>query len=203
MTMKQILLLGAAIVFGVLLAAVESRAQADPQWLKSWNEALQSRPATLASSGRIATEDEPGEPLVILGRIVEPDGTPARGVVVHAYHRDKDGFDFGPGDQATTTWRLQGWVVTDAAGRFKFYTIRPAADHLGREGAHIHLTIESDEFGRQWAPVVYLADDPLVTAEQRRQSHDAGEFGWVRDTTVIDGAQHIEVAIKLRARPDF
>lgn len=158
----------------------------------------------MSSSGRIAAENEPGTPLVVRGQVVAPDGrTPAEGVVVHAYHRDRDGYDFGPDDRALTTWRLQGWVETDARGRFEFRTIRPAADHLGREGAHIHITLESEEFGRQWAPTLFLADDPLVTERQRRRSSEAGEFGFVRAVEAVDGVQHVDVKIRLRDRGDF
>lgn len=178
--------------------------QADPYWLKSWNNALKGRPEMLASSSRIAAADEPGTPLEIHGRVFLPDReTPAGGVVVHAYHRDRDGFDFGPGDRALDTWRLQGWAVTDADGRFEFRTVRPAPDHLGREGAHIHFTLESRELGRQWAPTVYFADDPIVSQRIRQESAKAGEFGWVLPTVERDGTQHLDVKIRLRETGDF
>lgn len=181
-----------------------SSGQADPFWLRSWNAAQQSRPANMTASSRIASPAEPGTPLIVHGKIVEPDGrTPAANVVVHAYHRDRDGFDFGPGDRAMTTWRLQGWARTDAQGEFEFQTIRPAADHRGREGSHIHFTLESSEFGRQWAPTVYFADDPMVSEKTRRQSAEAGEFGWVRENTTLNDTQHIEVRIRLKARGEF
>jgi protocatechuate 3,4-dioxygenase, beta subunit len=182
----------------------ESLGQADPFWLRSWNEAQQSRPARMASMARIASAAEPGIPFVIRGQVVEPDGrTPAEAVVVHAYHRDQDGFDFGPDDRALTTWRLQGWVRTDARGRFEFQTIRPAPDHMGREGAHVHFTLESPAFGRQWARTVYFSDDPLVTNRVREQSAAAGEFGWVRDIKLVDGVQRIDVKIRLKEKSDF
>lgn len=111
-----------AVAAGVfVLAACAPRAsfgQADPYWLRSWNEAQKSRPATLASRSRIAAADEPGTPLLIHGQVLAPDGrSPAADVIVHAYHRDQQGFDFGPGDDSLPTWRLQGWARTDAAQR--------------------------------------------------------------------------------------
>lgn len=158
---------------------------------------------TMTSIGRIASENEPGIPFIIHGWVFGPDGTSAGGVVVHAYHRDRDGFEFGPNDNSLTTWKLQGWVETDAEGRFEFQTIRPAPDHLGREGSHIHFTLESVDFGRQWAPTVFLSDDPLVTADQRRRSKEAGEFGWVREVQTADGVQHVDVRIRLKEKADF
>lgn len=181
----------------------ESWGQVDPAWLRSWNEAQDSRPLKIDANGRIAPESEPGIPLVIHGRVFTPDERPAEGVVVHAYHRDRDGFEFGPNDNSVTTWRLQGWVKTDLEGRFEFHTIRPAPDHLGREGAHIHFTIESSDFGRQWAQKVFFSDDAMVTTNQRRRSGDAGEFAWVLTVQVADGVQHVDVNIRLRGEADF
>lgn len=196
--------LGNVLVVAALAGApVAGWAQVDPYWLRSWNEAEASRPAETGSSSRIAAADEPGVPFVIRGQVVTPDGAPAGGVVVHAYHRDRDGYDFGPGDNALTTWRLQGWVETDQSGRFEFRTIRPAADHLGREAAHIHFTLVSDDYGRQWAPTIYLSDDPLVTKAQRRQSEKAGVFGGVREVEIENGTQTVEVRFRLSESGDF
>jgi len=194
------------IIWAVVLCGTSrvGLAQVDPFWLRSWNEAQRHRPAALISTARIAPESEPGVPLVIRGTVVEPDGrTPAKGVVVLAYHRDDRGFDFGPNDSALTTWRLQGWVRTDEAGRFVFETIRPAPDHMGREGAHVHFTLESDRFGHQWPHMIFFADDPRVTRSQRQQSAAAGEFGWVKEVRVEDGVQVVDVRLRLKPRADF
>lgn len=177
--------------------------QVDPFWLKSWEEANKNKPESIVANSRIAPEGEPGIPFKIQGEVYEPNGSPAEGVVVHAYHRDMEGFDFGPGDNTTSTWRLQGWARTDEEGRFQFKTIRPSADHLGREGAHIHLTLVSEDFGRQWAPTVYLAGDPLITKEQIQRSLKKGEFGPVKEVVEVDGIQYIMVKIKLKAKGDF
>ncbi|MBZ0113662.1 MAG: hypothetical protein K8J08_14450 [Thermoanaerobaculia bacterium] len=203
MSIRRATLISALLLVGMIYASTACRSQADPSWLRSWNEAQEGRPLTLTSSGRIAEESEPGTPLTVHGEVLKPDGTPAGGVVVHAYHRDRDGFDFGPNDASLTTWRLQGWVKTDAKGRFDLLTIRPAPDHLGREGAHIHFTLESADFGRQWAATVFFLDDPLVTEDQRRRSKEAGEFGWLREVREVDGVQHVDVRFRLKETGDF
>lgn len=190
-------------ILTLILIASEAVQSQDPYWLKSWNEAYKEKPETLSSSARIASAKEPGTPLIIYGRVFTPDGEPTENIIVHAYHRDVKGFDFGLNDKELSTWRLQGWVQTDAEGRFEFKTIRPAPDHLGREGAHIHFTLLTKSFGRQWAPTVYLSDDPKVTDSQRDRAKEAGKFGRVRDVKEVDGIQSIHVNFKLKEQPDF
>ncbi len=191
-----------ALAIALTLASLAG-AQVDPAWLRSWEEAWEARPEALPNFSRFAAEDEPGTPLVIRGRVVQPDGRAATDTIVHVYHRDAAGFDFGPGDQATTTWRLQGWAVTDAEGRFGFETIRPAPDALGREAAHLHFTLVSDTFGRQWGTKIYLADDPLVPASLRQRSAAAGDFGGVREVRQGQFTEHIDVAFRLKTEGDF
>ena len=197
------MLVGALIIATTALFSAESLGQVDPYWLRSWNEAQAQRPESIGPDGRIAPQQEPGQAMLIRGEVVGPDGEPAGGVIVHAYHRDRDGYDFGAGDNALTTWRLQGWARTDTDGRFSFRTIRPAPDHLGREGAHVHFTLVSREYGRQWTPTLFFADDPLVTDEQRRRSDSAGEFGWVREVETVDGIQRVDVRFRLKEKADF
>lgn len=178
-------------------------ARVDPAWLRSWNEALRQRPAVLDSVARIAPEEEPGIGMIISGQVLNPDGTTADGVIVHASHRDQHGLDFGPRDESVTTWRLQGWARTDADGRFEFRSIRPAADHLGREPAHIHFTLESAKFGRQWMPSIFLADDPLATAEMRRTFDQTSRWAEVMAVPGDEALQLIEVTLQLGRTPDF
>ncbi|MEM6380504.1 MAG: hypothetical protein AAF705_20130, partial [Bacteroidota bacterium] len=175
----------------------------DPEWLKSWELAESQKPTTLKPTSRIADENEPGQPFIIKGQIFNPDGYPASKVIVHAYHRDANGFDFGKGDQAQKTWRLQAWAKTDRKGRFEFQTIRPAPDHFGREGAHIHFTLVTKDFGKQWAPKVFLTDDPNVTESLRLRSKAMGPYAWVCPVQLVDGIQQIAVKIKLKQKGDF
>lgn len=188
----------------LMFSPVASLGQADPEWLEDWNEANETRPKILSVKSTIADADEPGVSLVIRGQVFLPDGvSPAAGVVVHSYHRDQDGYDFGPNDDTYTTWRLQGWVKSDADGRFEFQTIRPSTDHLAREGAHVHFTLISPDYGKQWATRLYFMNDPAVTDAQRKQSIDAGSFGGVKETNDINGVQYVDMKFRLKNKTDF
>ena len=168
-----------------------------------WREAQTHRPAALDSTARIAPVDEPGTPLVVEGRVLEPDGaTPAPDVVVFAYQTDRDGVYFGPGKPGAP-WRLQGWARTDGKGRFELRTIRPGPYPGRRVPAHIHLTLESPAHGRQWTPSVLFADDPLVSPAEREKSAAAGRLGRVREVRTEEGVAHVEVVFELKTAPDF
>lgn len=191
------------VLAGSLFPSGSVKGQVDQRWLNSWNEANKMKPSAVLSVSRIAPENEPGTPFIIKGKIFNPDDTPAKDVVVHSYHRDAQGYDFGKNDSELRTWRLQGWAKTDEGGNFEFKTIRPAPDHIGREGPHIHFTTVSENYGRQWAPKVFLSDDPTLTEAQRIDSGKAGKFGWISEVTEKDGIQYIIVNIKLKKSGDF
>lgn len=193
-----------ALAFTIVAgASLVLDAQADPAWLRMWNEAQTHRPEELDAEARIAPEGEPGPPLVIHGAVVEPDGrTPAAGVVVFAYQTDADGVYSGPGKPGRP-WRLQGWVRTDDEGRFAFRTIRPAPYPSRTEPAHVHLFVETQRFGRQWTQELHFADDPLLSADDRRASEGAAPFQNVLAVRTTDGVQHVDFRVRLKPQGDF
>lgn len=201
--MKKFNLIPQCILLIFFLLACNTNSQVDQRWLKHWNEAQKTKPSHIPSISRIAPVNEPGIPFVIQGRIFNPDGTPAIGVLVHSYHRDTKGYDFVKNDVVFPTWRLQGWAKTDRNGKFEFKTIRPGADYIGRDGPHIHFTTISTKYGKQWAPTIFLSDDTKHTKKQRLASKKAGKFGWIVKVRKIKGIQHIKVYIQLKERSDF
>jgi len=185
-----------------LVIGLSASAQ-DQEWLRMWNEAQTHKPAQISSTGRMAAEAEPGTPLVIHGRIVQPDGkTPAERVLVFAYQTDADGIYSAP-DKPGRPWRLQGWAVTGADGRFEFRTIRPAP-YPGRSiPAHVHFSVVTASYGRQWTEELRFSDDRFVTADERKKSGAMGAFGNIVTASTRDGAQHVDFAVRLKTRGDF
>lgn len=177
-----------------LMSAAATLAQ-DPEWLRMWEEAQRQRPRTIGSTARIAPAGEPGTPMVIHGRVYARDGrTRAAGVIVFAYQTDRTGVYHEPGARI---WRLRGWARTDAQGRFELHTIRPAPYPRGRTPAHVHLVIEGTGVPRQWTPELRFADDPFVSAAEKRESEALGAFGPVRPVTTRNGTQHVELHIRI------
>ncbi len=134
----------------------------------------------------IPPEDEPGEPLVLAGRVFQSDGkTPAAGVIIYAYHTNAQGVYPTRGDERGWARRhgyLRGWVETDAEGRYQFTTIRPALYPSRSAPAHIHLVIK--EPGRQeyWIDQVVFEDDPHVDDRYREERRERGGSGIIRLT---------------------
>ena len=147
------------------------------------------------SVATFATKDEPGTPLIVNGRVFDHTGTKGvAGVKVYAFHTDAKGeYDRKPGGEA----RLRGTVITDAAGRFKWITIRPMPYPGGRNPAHIHVEISGGGYPKQGLAVEF-ADDPYITEAQKRESKAQGMFGPIVTTTRdAKGVLHATFNIRL------
>jgi protocatechuate 3,4-dioxygenase beta subunit len=183
----------------VTLLVTIATASAQPQstTLRQWEAAQKLKPARVTSVERIAPAAEPGAPFVLHGTVVDPAGKAASGVEILAYQTDNSGIYAAPG--AADPWRLKGWAVTDAQGRFEFRTIRPGPYPGGQIPAHIHLLISTSCCGRQIAEVMF-EDDPIATPAFRERTRDV-MFGKV--TRDAGGVQEVSYTIRLKPRGDF
>jgi protocatechuate 3,4-dioxygenase, beta subunit len=188
------------LCFLALLLPIVARAD-DPGFIRMWEAAQRARPSVLSSTSRMAPRNEPGQALVVHGQVLQSDGKPASRVVVFAYQTDASGVYARKGDPGAP-WRLKGWALTDASGRFEFSTIRPAAYPGHSIPAHIHLTAITDCCGRQFTDLMF-EDDPLATPEYRLRFERAGEHGVYLPVRQENGVQHVELTVKLRTRGDF
>ncbi len=110
---------------------------------------------------RLAPEAEPGERLIVAGRVFGPDGrTPLAGVSIYVYQTDKDGIYSKPVNDSRTP-RLQSRLRTDDLGRYEYTTIKPGSYPDTRTPAHIHYVVNAPGFKERIFEIVF-ADDPLV-----------------------------------------
>lgn len=149
--------------------------------------ALVGKPAEIAATARIARLDDVGEPLVLRGRTLDLAGKPVAGIVVYAYHTDADGHypraDALRGTPAQHHGRLRGWARSDAAGEYRFDTIRPAGYPQRRDPAHIHLHVIEPGRCSYYIDDVNFRDDPRLTAAtERRTPPQRGGSGIVAAT---------------------
>ena len=132
-------ILGIIGVAGAVLGAVVSLGAQDVQYIRAIERAQQQRPASLTSTARIAPAAEPGTPLIVRGRLLNVDGSPAAGATVFAYQTDRAGLYDKP-ENGPHSWRLRGWARTGDHGRFIFETIRPGSYPNSNNPPHIHFT---------------------------------------------------------------
>ena len=137
-------------------------------------------PAQLSARARIAPPGEPGEPLTLAGHVLAADGSPRAGIIVYAYHTDAHGLyppiPGAPDGAANRHGRLRGWAVSDAEGRYRFDTIRPASYPTRDVPAHIHMHVLEPGCSTYYIDDVMFTDDPLLTPAQRRM-HAGGRGG--------------------------
>jgi protocatechuate 3,4-dioxygenase beta subunit len=169
----------------ILLLLALPLAAIDREFLRAWESAQRSRPATVTTTGRIAPPSDPGVPLTIHGRVVTSAGAPVVNGIVFAWQTDASGQYDRRGTPAHS-WRLRGWARTDDRGTFTFHTIRPAAYPDHREPAHVHFSLELTDGRRYFTRDLNFADDPLV-----KRSTDAVAV------TTRQGRQHVSIVLSL------
>ena len=142
-------------------------------------------PSTLNWQTQISPAGEKGDPLVITGTIFKSDGKiPAPGVILYLYHTDAKGeYSPSPGQQdAKRHGHLRGWMKTDAQGRYKFTTIRPASYPEGRNPQHIHPLVYESDKGYYWIDEYLFEDDPFLTEKERSSQQGRGGVGIIKLT---------------------
>jgi protocatechuate 3,4-dioxygenase beta subunit len=138
-------------------------------------------PKELPIRGRIAPRGEPGEPMVLTGRVLGPDGRPRADVVVYAYQTDAQGVYPAPA-KSLSRWadrhgRLRGWVRSSADGTYTFDTIRPASYPGQKVPQHIHVHVIERGCATYYIDEVIFTDDPFLTAEERQEQPGRGGSG--------------------------
>ncbi|RYD14885.1 MAG: hypothetical protein EOP90_11510 [Lysobacteraceae bacterium] len=169
-----------ALLFVFATAAAHAREPIVGLPCEGCEAVFEGLPAAPTSHARIAPAGEPGEPLVLEGRVLDAGGAPRAGIVVYAYHTDTHGlYPPIPGARdgaANRHGRLRGWAISDADGRYRFDTIRPASYPTRDVPAHIHMHVLEPGCSTYYIDDVLFTDDPLLTPAQRR-AHAVGRGG--------------------------
>jgi protocatechuate 3,4-dioxygenase beta subunit len=129
-------------------------------------QSAREAPAGAPSSGRVAPQGEPGQPLSVSGVVVGPDGAPIAGASLYIYQTDREGYYGARPANDNRNPRLKLYLRSDARGAWSFETIKPGSYPDSRVPAHIHFEVTAA--GR--APKVFeivFEGDPFVTAEMR------------------------------------
>jgi protocatechuate 3,4-dioxygenase, beta subunit len=135
-------------------------------------------PASLSWKTVIPPENEPGEPLVISGKVFQPDGkTPAQGMVLWVYHTDRTGY-YNEKDDASHP-RLKGWMKIGADGKYEFRTIRPGAYPHRTTPAHIHAHVYGPGYSERSIEDYWFKDDPRINDEELKKASEGTNHPFV------------------------
>lgn len=184
---------GLASLAGATLRAPSSDAQNPPP----------PEPADTIWKATIVPPNEPGDPLVVSGRVFAPDGEHAvAGVVVYAYNTDKSGY-YSP-DGKFSHPRLKGYMKTDEEGRFELHTIVPGRYPGMHIPAHVHFNLWGAGYPAQWTEDLRFEGDSYLTEEMKRDSAARGKFATIRPLARDSaGIYHCDVNLRLLDKSNY
>lgn len=140
------------------------------------------------NGGSIVRSPTPGAPLFVTGRVIDPQGKPVADANVDVWHASTRGL-YENQDPTQAEWNLRGRLRTDAAGEFRYRTIKPAGYPVPAGGptelllkvqhrhpfrpAHLHALIYKP--GYKTIPTqTYSGDDEILESD--------AQFGVTRDS---------------------
>jgi protocatechuate 3,4-dioxygenase, beta subunit len=112
-----------------------------------------------------------GERIIVEGRLLDGDGRPVPGMLVEVWQANAAGryrhdVDRHPAP-LDPNFSGAGRGVTDAAGRYRFVTVKPGAypwrnHHNAWRPAHIHLSVFGRSITQRLVTQMYFPGDPLL-----------------------------------------
>ncbi|MBT6273449.1 MAG: protocatechuate 3,4-dioxygenase subunit beta [Chromatiales bacterium] len=112
-----------------------------------------------------------GERIVVTGRVTDVHGTPLPDTVIELWQANAAGRYVHPVDDHNApldpNFFGAGRCVTDAAGEYRFYTIKPGAYPWGNHEngwrpAHIHFSLFGPTIATRLITQMYFPGDPLL-----------------------------------------
>jgi protocatechuate 3,4-dioxygenase beta subunit len=164
-----ILIAGTAMALGATYGAVQG---------PSGEAAGGGKGATGTATAVLIPAGEPGEPLIVEGRVLSAAGKPVADTPVYLYHTDIQGYYSAGGkderNPGARNSRLRGNLKTDAEGRYQFRTIKPGQYPGGGPPAHIHYEITPGQQPMQAFELIFEGDSRLTP--EIRQRAAKGDF---------------------------
>lgn len=167
-----ILIAGTAMGLGATYGAVQG-----PSGEAAGDRGATGRGATGTATAVLIPAGEPGEPLIVEGRVLSAAGKPVADVPVYLYHTDIQGYYSAGGkderNPGARNSRLRGNLKTDAEGRYQFRTIKPGQYPGSGPPAHIHYEIAPGQQPMQGFELIFEGDSRLTPEiRQRAAKHD-------------------------------
>lgn len=95
--------------------------------------------APLLPNGANICLDGKGEPMIVSGQVLRPDGRPIDGALLEVWQANEDGFYDVQKRGDIPEWNLRGRFQTDSDGSFHFRTVKPRFYPIPSDGPVGHL----------------------------------------------------------------
>lgn len=119
------------------------------------------------TSDRLAPPDDPGRHLTIEGRVTDGDCQPVIDALVEVWQANADGKYAHPADESAAPpkagFRGFGRAATNAAGHYRFFTIKPgpvADPQSGLQAPHLLVSVFMRGLLKRLVTRVYFPDEP-------------------------------------------
>ncbi len=119
----------------------------------------------------------------LFGVVYKQDGkTPASDIIIYIYHTNTKGiYETSRNSQGWGKRHgiYRGWVRTDKAGKYDFYTFRPASYPNTTITQHIHMTVKELDTNPYYIDDILFTDDPFLTENEKKRRRNRGGSGIV------------------------
>jgi protocatechuate 3,4-dioxygenase beta subunit len=151
----------------------------------------------------IATNDEPGKKIKVVGTIKNRDGQPVANSLVYLYQTDSRGWYaadaphvlMNEGDYLHA--RLFGYVKRDKNGKFELHTVKPSGYPKSDLPAHIHVHVTAEGYPSYGTEFLFQ-DDERLKGEILNRAVIAGGMIAKPETAETPFVQKFSYEIKLR-----
>lgn len=148
----------------VVVVAITVSSQEDELVPTPYLASRYTAPSDASASVVLAAANEPGERLVVTGRVL--DGSePIAGASIFVFQTDAAG-RYAPGksgNDAELDPRLWGFLRTDRRGQYRYETIRPGS--YDGNAAHVHYVVKAPRYKARLLDL-WFADDPILAARR-------------------------------------
>ena len=164
--------------FGILVAAGSGSAQQSdqtrplipPTYLAPRFEAPPNAPSSIV----IAATGEPGERLIVSGRVLD-GARPVAGVSIYVVQADANGRYSKENPDTDLNARLYGFMRSDANGQYRYETVRPGHYGPGNNPSHVHYVVKAPGYKARMVDLRF-EDDPAIGARRKEGIPDDDGF---------------------------